>query len=105
MHPPKTTEGTNPNSLAAKPDSNAPISFDEPIKTELTDDTLPRIASGVCYCTNMDLMSTETASNAPENRSNTNEIQYNPDRAKAIMQSPNRATEMNSLIPVCFRGG
>ena len=47
MLPPKITDGTVPNSLAAVPDSNAPISFDEPINIEFTADTLPRIWSGV----------------------------------------------------------
>src|SRR5205085_1908906 len=32
MTPPKTTEGTVPRSFAARPDSKAPISFEEPMK-------------------------------------------------------------------------
>jgi hypothetical protein len=43
MHAPKTTEGTVPNILAASPDSNAPISLDEPINMVFTAETLPRI--------------------------------------------------------------
>lgn len=41
--PPKITDGTVPNNLAAVPDSKAPISFDEPINIEFTADTRPRI--------------------------------------------------------------
>ena len=32
MQPPKITDGTTPSSRAATPDSNAPISFDAPMK-------------------------------------------------------------------------
>ena len=35
--PPKMTEGTTPISFAATPDSKAPISFDDPMKTEFTE--------------------------------------------------------------------
>ena len=45
--PPKTTEGTTPISFAARPDSNAPISLEEPMKMLLTAETLPFILSGV----------------------------------------------------------
>jgi hypothetical protein len=31
MHPPKITDGTTPRNFAATPDSNMPISFDEPM--------------------------------------------------------------------------
>ena len=50
MLPPNITDGTVPKSLAAVPDSNAPISFDEPINIEFTADTRPRILSGVNNC-------------------------------------------------------
>src|SRR5512139_1125634 len=48
--PPKMTEGMRPSNLAATPDSNDPISFDEPIKMLFTEATLPRISSGVMSC-------------------------------------------------------
>ena len=48
--PPKTTEGFNPITLAATPDSNPPISFEEPINMLLTAETLPRMSSGVESC-------------------------------------------------------
>ena len=47
MQPPKITEGIRPRSFAATPDSNAPISFEEPMNIPLTAATLPRISSGV----------------------------------------------------------
>ena len=46
-HPPKITEGIVPKNLAATPDSKAPISFDVLTNTPLTDETRPRISSGV----------------------------------------------------------
>ncbi len=36
MQPPKITEVTVPNNFAVTPDSNSPISFDEPMKIEFT---------------------------------------------------------------------
>lgn len=45
--PPKITAGTVPRSFATTPDSNAPISFDEPMKILLTAETRPFMLSGV----------------------------------------------------------
>ena len=45
--PPKTIAGTVLINLAVKPDSNCPISLDEPINIEFTAETLPLILSGV----------------------------------------------------------
>ena len=45
--PPKITEGIVPKNLAATPDSKAPISFEVLTNTPLTDETRPRISSGV----------------------------------------------------------
>ena len=45
--PPSTTDGTVPSSLAATPDSNAPISLELPMKMALTDETRPSRCSGV----------------------------------------------------------
>ena len=73
--PPTTIDGFKPNALAVVPDSKAPISFDEPMKIELTADTLPRISSGVKSCTNIDRIKTDTASKAPESISSANESQ------------------------------
>ena len=47
IHPPKITEGITPSNFAATPDSNAQISFEEPMKMPFTAATLPRISSGV----------------------------------------------------------
>lgn len=43
IHPPKTTAGTVRISFAVKPDSKAPISFDDPINMLFTAETRPRI--------------------------------------------------------------
>ena len=65
--PPSSTDGTKPNQLAVKPDSNAPNSLDEPIKIPLMDDTRPRMASGVLNCMMVERNTTEILSNAPDN--------------------------------------
>ena len=71
--PPKITEGTVPNSLAAVPDSKAPISFDEPINIEFTADTLPRMWSGVNNCIIVPRIITLTLSKAPSVNRNIND--------------------------------
>ena len=65
IQPPKITEGTVPKSLAAVPDSKAPISFDEPINIEFTAETRPRIWSGVKSCIIVPRIITLMLSNAP----------------------------------------
>ena len=50
MQPPKITDGINPISFAALPDSNAPISLLLPIKILLSAEILPRMLSGVKSC-------------------------------------------------------
>lgn len=47
MIPPNTTDGTKPMILAVTPDSNSPISFDEPMNMLLTAETRPFISFGV----------------------------------------------------------
>lgn len=44
--PPNSAAGTAPKNPAKMPDSNSPSSFDELTKIELTEEILPRIASG-----------------------------------------------------------
>ena len=65
MTPPKTTEGTVPMSLAAKPDSKAPISLEDPMNTPLTDETRPLMESGVKACMMLARITTLTLSAAP----------------------------------------
>src|SRR5215472_1050068 len=67
--PPATTEITGPNNAAVNPDSSAPNSFDVPIKILLTEETRPRISSGVTSCTIDPRMITLTLSNAPIRKS------------------------------------
>ena len=47
MHPPKITEGTVPINRAAAPDSNAPSSFELPMKIAFTAETRPINSVGV----------------------------------------------------------
>ena len=63
--PPNITDGTVPKSLAAVPDSKAPISLELPINMEFTAETLPRIWSGVKSCIMVPLIITLTLSKAP----------------------------------------
>jgi len=63
--PPNITEGIVPSSDAAVPDSNAPISFEDPINIEFTADTRPRIFSGVNNCMIVPRIITLMLSNAP----------------------------------------
>src|SRR6187397_1025535 len=65
MAPPNNTAGTAPNNFAATPDSNAPISFDEPMKIEFTADTRPIRCGGVNTCSNVERITTLTMSNSP----------------------------------------
>lgn len=51
--PPETTEKTGPRYCATKPDSKPPSSLEVPINRLFTDETRPRIASGVSNCTSV----------------------------------------------------
>ena len=69
--PPMIIDGTKPNKRAVTPDSKAPISLDEIMNIELTDETRPRILSGVKSCIIVPLIITLILSNAPSvNRKN-----------------------------------
>src|ERR1051325_2981035 len=85
--PPATTEITGPNNAAVNPDSSAPNSFDVPIKILFTDETRPRISSGVTSCTIEPRMITLTLSNAPI-KSNS------PSDSQNILDKPNRIVAM-----------
>lgn len=63
--PPKITEATRPMIFAARPDSKEPISFEEPMKIEFTEATLPLISSGVTSCIVVALITTLMLSNIP----------------------------------------
>jgi hypothetical protein len=48
--PPTTIAAFVPHHLAVNPDSNAPISLEEPMKIPFTAETRPRMLSGVASC-------------------------------------------------------
>src|ERR1700722_554751 len=73
MQPPKTTDATVPISLAMTPDSNSPISLDDPTKIELTDATRPFMWSGVTIWNMVQRTKTLTASNPPLSISHKND--------------------------------
>lgn len=92
MVPPKITDGIVPINEAATPLSNCPNSLLLFIKTELTEDTLPRILSGTNSWKIVPRMITLT----PSNRPLTNKIIKlkikDFDNAKMIIQTPKPAT-------------
>src|SRR5438552_8520804 len=94
------TERTVPNSLAATPDSNDPISFDEPMKIRLTADTRPNRCGGVRRVSKVERITTLTLSTIPLVSSSASDNQNQCDSANRIQQTPKIATQMNSVIPV-----
>src|SRR5262249_39761619 len=103
--PPATTEITGPNSAPVNPDSSAPNSFDVPMKMLFTDETRPRISSGVTNCTIDPRMITLTLSNAPRRKSTASDNQNTFDRPNKIVARPNPVTHQSSVLPARFIGG
>src|SRR4029077_5106063 len=103
--PPATTEITGPNNAAVNPDSSAPNSFDVPIKILFTDETRPRISSGVTSCTMEPRMMTLTLSNAPTRNNTPSDNQKTLDKPNRIVAIPNPETHQSNVLPVCFIGG
>jgi hypothetical protein len=97
--PPITTDGTTPNHAAVTPDSNSPNWFDVPMKSALTADTRPRIASGVCNCTSDERTTTLTMSAAPMSARAASESTNERDTPNTIVRSPNSATAPNIRRP------
>src|SRR5437867_484422 len=102
--PPATTEITGPNSAAVRPDSSAPNSFDVPIKILFTDETRPRISSGVTSCTIEPRMITLTLSNAPMRKRTPSDNQNAFDNPNRIVAIPNPVTHQSKVLPACFIG-
>src|SRR5205814_9726615 len=103
--PPATTEMTGPNSAAVNPDSSAPNSFDVPMKILFTDDTRPRISSGVTSCTIEPRIITLTLSNAPIRKSTPRDNQNTFDNPNKIVAAPKPVTDHSNALPACFIGG
>src|SRR5947207_13457958 len=103
--PPATTETTGPKSAAVSPDSSAPNSFDVPIKMLFTDETRPRISSGVTSCTIEPRMITLTLSNAPTRHSSPSDNQNTFDNPNRLVAKPNPVTHQNNALPARFLGG
>ena len=102
--PPSTTVGTGPMSAASSPDSNAPSSFDEPMKTRFTADTRPRSSSGVSSWTTVWRITTLTLSSAPATKSAASESQNHVESPKTMIASPNPATDHTSTRPSAGTG-
>src|SRR5688500_17311527 len=85
--PPSTTAGTAPTSRAATPDSNAPSSFDEPMKMELTAETRPSICGGVSSWMSVDRMTTLTLSAIPLSARSAKERKKSRESPKPMMES------------------
>src|ERR1051325_10112211 len=103
--PPATTEITGPNTAAVNPDSSAPNSLDVPMKILFTDDTRPRITSGVTNCTIDPRMITLTLSKAPRRKSTPSDNQNTFDKPNTIVATPNALTHHSKVFPACFIGG
>src|SRR5215471_7759547 len=103
--PPATTEITGPNSAAVNPDSSAPNSLDVPMKILFTDDTRPRITSGVTNCTIEPRMITLTLSNAPMRKSRPSDNQNTFDNPNRMVARPNPVTDQSNALPAYFIGG
>src|SRR4029077_15186186 len=103
--PPATTETTGPNSAAVNPDSNAPNSFDVPMKILFTDETRPRISSGVTSWTIDPRMITLTLSNAPTRNNKASDNQNILDNPKRIVAIPNPVTHHIKVLPARLIGG
>ena len=99
MQPPNTTDGTSPSSRAIEPESNAPSSFDEPMKMPLIDDTRPRMWSGVASCRIVERSTTDTPSNMPDSSSSSADSQKLRRQAKPMMHRPKPATANSSSRP------
>src|SRR5208282_180690 len=104
MHPPKTTDGASPISLAARPDSNAPIWFEERIKMPLTEATRPRKWSGVSAWYMLERMTMLMPSTTPLARRISKESQKRCENAKAIMHSPKAAKDAKEAAPIFWNG-
>src|SRR5450759_1416795 len=87
--PPSTTDGTVTNSFAVTPDSNIPISFEEPTKTLFTDDTRPNRCRGVSVCSRFERIDTLTMSAAPASTSIVTDSQNDVDRPNPMVNTPN----------------
>jgi hypothetical protein len=89
---------TGPNSAAVNPDSSAPNSFDVPMKILFTDETRPRISSGVISCTIEPRMITLTLSNAPMRKSTPSDNQNTFDKPNRIVR---RRTRSRTTATLC----
>src|SRR5438094_9352567 len=103
--PPATTEITGPNRAAVSPDSSAPNSLDVPMKMLFTDETRPRISSGVTSCTIEPRMITLTLSNAPTRQSSPSDNQNTFDKPNRMVAIPKPETHQSNDLPAYFIGG
>ena len=87
-NPPNTTAATGPKRRAATPDSNAPISLDDPMKIAFTAETRPSKLRGVSVCNRVERITTLTLSNTPENSSNATDNGKLRDNPKPLMHIP-----------------
>src|SRR5439155_9886760 len=103
--PPSTTAGTVPSSLAVTPDSNAPSSFDEPMKIEFTEETRPSSCGGVSVCNSVPRINTLTLSATPLKPSSATERTKLRDKPNPRMQSAKTATADSIVRPARSKGG
>src|SRR5213075_1920105 len=102
---PGTPHVPGQNMAAVNPDSSAPNSFDVPMKILFTDETRPRISSGVTNCTMDPRMITLSLSNAPRRNNTPSENQNTLDKPKMMVAIPKAVTHQSKILPDCFIGG
>src|SRR5215831_7082477 len=90
--------------LATRPDSNAPSSFDVPIKREFSADTRPRVLSGVRTCTRVDRTTTLMLSQEPSRQSIAIESQKFREIPNTTVTVPKPATATNRVRPALLKG-
>ena len=102
MLPPKTTAVTVPINFAVSPLSKAPSSLDDPTNMEFTEETLPRISSGVLSWRIVCLITIDTPSVTPLKNKATTEIQNIEETPKTIIQTPKPKIATNSFLPAAL---
>ena len=102
MVPPNTTAVTVPINFAVNPLSKAPSSLDDPTNIELTEETLPRISSGVLSCKIVCLITIETPSVTPLKNKAITDTQKIEEIPKMIIQTQKPKIAANSFFPAAL---
>ncbi|OIQ68207.1 hypothetical protein GALL_502060 [mine drainage metagenome] len=103
--PPNTAAPTGPSTRATTPLSNSPSSLEPEINSPDTEDTRPRIWSGVTICTSVWRTYIDTMSAAPRIASANIDSGIDFDTANSSVAAPNTATDRNMRRPAMRASG